>query len=545
MTDRFESEDAPADTHRALLTLHEAAGTYDGVGDLPGFARPSLADSLRLLAEAPAEEATTGAKLDVLVALARADFPRYEDEYTRAGYEALAAAVGSAAPDQPLEPDQVLSDAKAIARRDAHVKETQVGQALPHHATAFVGEDVCQIVEVAVGGIDSVWVFSEFETDAPFDRVADWVKPQNWPVRGSAMFKGMSVVGGLTDIAAGTFRDHWHGVFLEDVQLFERLKTLLHCDYVEEPGQTAGMTYELNFSVGDKLRVDRGFLLAQNIGAPNGPLVRVKALKIVSFTDPLWNEVAKLVCPFWTDFVRQAAEGGGMTRPRDPDPGQFDNGPPGDSRAGELCRVWIDFFGDAAKDYAAIAGDVVSRMVDGGYKPRDAVGDGATYWSQLAKDWAKAWAYGMEMMEAMADKGLVAPRPPGGEDEGGQRFVPIDELRKDAGGVAAAGVAAPAAASRRPSATGLSESVIVPVPGLAEGSTVACGPLVGIESDAPVIPADAITTEVTPLDMGGYGVRVKANTGNVAAGLYTGEVSLPDGTTVPVALYVSHATATS
>ena len=79
--------------------------------------------------------------------------------------------------------------------------------------------------------------------------------------------------------------EHWHGEFFEEVQLVDRLKTLLHCDYFSDPGTAVGMTYDLTRSLGGQIIVDRGFLLASDIG---GGTHRVKALKIVGFEESSW-----------------------------------------------------------------------------------------------------------------------------------------------------------------------------------------------------------------------------------------------------------------
>ena len=55
-----------------------------------------------------------------------------------------------------------------------------------------------------------------------------------------------------------------------------------------------------------EIDVDRGFLLVNDAG----PVRRVKALKMVGFTDDVWDDVAAMVCPFWTSWVRSAVEGG-------------------------------------------------------------------------------------------------------------------------------------------------------------------------------------------------------------------------------------------
>lgn len=551
--DRSDPDDSSAGsavepTHTALLTLHELAGTYDGVGEIPSLGRPGVAEALSTLAVAPVHEASVGLKLDTLVALARAGFPDYER--TEQAYLQLGEAIGVA---HGVDADQVLSDAKAVALGDAAIAETATGTALPHHATAFVGQDVCDIREVTVDGIPAVWIFSEFETDAPFVGVADWVRPESWPKRGPAMFKGMHVVGDQpTEIAGHGYTDHWHGVYLEDVQLVERLKTLLHCDYYENAAEAAGVTYRLDFSVGHKLTVDRGFLLVEDLG----PVRRVKALKIVAFTDTKWNEVAKLVCPFWTDFVRQAAEGGTSSSPRgpgaEPAPTGEGEGGGGGSRIDDrgltdLWAAWIDFVGEAAKAYAALAGDATGKMLAGSYGRQDLVDDGTAYWRQLAKDWAQAWGYGAEMMTAMAKEGLVTPRPPGAEDETGSRFPPFvppagagpSAAVSPAGAPTAAAVGAPSVGPR--AVGGTVESVTVPIPGLAPGSSVSCTDLTGIEAGAPVIPSAAITVSVVEIAPPQRAARLSVDVSGAAPGLYTGEILVDAGGRIPVAFYVSRA----
>jgi|GEM_PF-1250521 len=540
--DRLDSGDAfdsveVEPTHTALLSLHEVAGTYEDLGHVPGFDRTPVGEALTTLAAAPPEEATLGLKLDTLVALARADLPGYEGNETQ--YEALAMAIGA---DHGVDAEQVLSDVKAVAQVTA-IGDTETGAKLPHHATAFVGEQVCQVNSVTVDGKPAVWIFSEFETDAGFAGVADWVRPDNWPKRGAAMFKGMAPVGGaITPIRGGGHADHWHAVYLEDVQLLDRLKTVLHCDYFMDAGQVAGMTYDLTFSVANQLNVDRGFLLAEDLG----PVRRVKALKIVGFTDETWNEVAKLVCPFWTDFVRQAAEGGAKTTPgrpgpRPPEPSPGDP-PPGGS-VGESWKAWIEFFADATKDYSEMAWDVTGRMVGGSYGAKDLVGDGTAYWSKLAKDWARAWAYGSEMLEAMARDGLVTPRPPGAEDETGSRFPKFDTVTA-AGATAAGAGATRAGAARAGSVTPRVETVTIPVDGLTANQTATCSDLSPIEADRPRIPATATKVTVVAIDPPQFGVRVATDVTGFGAGLYTGDVTLDTGQIVPVRLYVSNADGT-
>ena len=283
MTDRppdsHVDQDAEA-RHDALLSLHALSGAFEDLDPkiIPGFRTSPPATALRVLAKASEQEISISARLAVLYELVRAGLPQYESY--EAEYRLLAESVAAA---RGLDVDQLLSDVKESAG-GAPFHANQSGQALPHHETAFIGEDVCTVGEVQVGGLNATWVFSEFETDAPFERVADWVDPRSWPERGPLLFKRMDIVGAGRPVninPPGGMRplgdEHWHGVFHEEVQLVKRVNTLLHCDYWRDGDRAAGMTYELDLSLDDEIDVDRGFLLVNNAGGVR----RVKALKIV------------------------------------------------------------------------------------------------------------------------------------------------------------------------------------------------------------------------------------------------------------------------
>ncbi|RPI20438.1 MAG: hypothetical protein EHM57_08035, partial [Actinobacteria bacterium] len=231
-------------------------------GLIPGFTPSSPGAALAAVADAPENEVTVAAKLDLLHELARADFPHYDTQ--EAAYRRLAASI--AGPNQ-LDPDQLLSDVKTAASGDAPFSTTDSGSKLPHHVTVFLGREVCNTATVEVDGITATWIFSEFETDAPFATVAGWVDPRNWTERGPMLFKQMKLVGSNAPVSIqpSLGDDHWHGVFLEEVQLVTRVNTLLHCDYWTDtaavPGRSAGMTYELDVSLDGEIDVDRGFLL--------------------------------------------------------------------------------------------------------------------------------------------------------------------------------------------------------------------------------------------------------------------------------------------
>ena len=188
--DSYVDQDSEA-RHYALLSLHALSGRFGNLDPriVPGFHAASPGTALQALAEAPEREIPISARLNVLFDLARAGLPQYESY--EAEYRLLAESVAAA---RRLDVDQLLSDIKQSAS-GMPLARTPSGQALPHHETAFIGEDVCTVINVTVGGLNATWIFSEFETDAPLDRVAAWVDPRNWPERGPLLFKRMDIVG--------------------------------------------------------------------------------------------------------------------------------------------------------------------------------------------------------------------------------------------------------------------------------------------------------------------------------------------------------------
>ena len=518
MTDVHHDPDADqeAEAHHALVGLHAAAGAFGDLdpGALPGFRPSPLAAALRAVAEAPEEDIPVSARLSVLHDLARADFPDYESN--EAEYRLLAASV---ADRHGLDVDQLLDDLKGSAQNANPFHSSASARKLPHHAAAFIGEDVCSIRRVQVGALRATWIFSEFETDAPFDSVRQWVDPRNWPRYGPMLFKKMNIVDGGAPVEIKALGDeHWHGVFHEEVQLLDRVNTLLHCDFWRDGDLAAGMTYELNLSLDNELDVDRGFLSVNDVG----PVRRVKALKIVGFTQDIWDDAAQLVCPFWTDFVRAAVEGGTTSTPKPPThtpPGGSDPGP---SPLGETFDAWVEFFGDSARSYLDLFGGVASRATSGGYSIADWVDDGNRYWSKLAKDWARAWTFGMELLDEVAEQGINAGvMPPGKPREAGRGAA-----------TAMATASAPADA----------EGTLTPVAGLGRDDRPKCTNLVSIEAGGATVQSTDITVSVEELADGTFGVRLMTTDGSVPPGLYVGDIENPQGQRLASAqLYLSRA----
>ena len=516
----------------ALLAIHAKARGMDlsDLKDAPGFRPVSLRARLETVAEADEEEVPHSTRLDLLHGLARSGFP--DRELHDEAYLRLAESVAAA---NDLTAGDVLEDLERSATTQTPFSETRSGQAMPHEMVAFVGEDVCNIRRVSVDGKDAVWIFSEFETDAPFESVAEWVNPKNWPVRGPMLFKRMELVGANAPTEIGSLSpEHWHGLFHEEVQLIGRVNTLLHCDHWKDD-RSAGMTYDLALSVDRKLDVDRGFLLVNDVDGVR----RVKALKIVGFTDPAWDRMATLVCPYWTGWVRQAVDGATTSKPI----------PTGDEPAAgtgpisDLLKAWIGFFGEAAGEYADLFQDFAERVRSERYSVSAWVEDATDYWDRLARDWAKAWTYGRELLEDVADSGLAADfRPPGPERGQGGAAMP---LRAAVAGSGTGATARAAGGVTTTSPTVRAESTVFPVPGLGPNDVPVCTALVSIEEGGVELTPSDIDLTVEELEGGVRGVRLSTTNTTAPAGLYVGRLQLDGRDLVPVQIYLSRATGRS
>lgn len=531
------------DAQRALVGLHALAGTYGGK-EPSGVSRIGTADAgtnLRTLAAAPLDLVPASARIGVLYRLAKAGYPQ-ADQFER-DYEALAATVSESRGG--MSPVELLDDLRT-ASAGAGLSASRTVASSPHHEVAFLDQDVCSIRRVTVDGRDAVWIFSEFETDAPFESVAQWVDPRNWPDRSPLLFRRMEIVGAdqpvaIAEGAAAGDLEHWHSVFHEEVQLVQDVNTLLHCDFRRDGSRSAGMTYELTFSPDDEINVDRGFLLVTEVDGAR----HVKALKIVGFVDRGWNDVAELVCPIWTDFIRQAVRGGQHSGSLPPS-----HTPPGGSATPSLTEglePWIQFFGTSAMRYLQLFDDVTSRVSRGGYSTGDLVQDGRRYWSQLAKDWARAWTSGTGAINTIAEQGLDAGVPPPTPTAGGTSTSGATQ----AGGArfAAAGPqpAAAAGGGTQPGAAGTereeAEGTTIAVSGLTEGEALSVSPLVSIEAGAATIPAVEVTVDRVALPNGSTGVHVQTRNRTVPPGLYVGELTNAAGQRLAaVQLYLSRAT---
>ncbi|WP_353507702.1 hypothetical protein [Intrasporangium sp.] len=508
----------------ALISLHAQTGLRGATdpGLIPGFHSLPTGEALRMVAAAPADQIPASARLGVLGDLARAGFPgRADDEEA---YLELARSVDQVRikNGKPIDPATLLTDLEQALRDRVPFYKTHTGGALEHQEAALVGEDVCTVRTVEVGGLEATSIYAEFHTNAPFETVAEWIDPRSWPRRGPMLFKRMTVVDAAEPVALGPpGSPHWHGVFHEEVQLLQRVNTLLHCDFWRQGNEAAGMTYDLSLSLDNEIDVDRGFLLVTNAGGD----LTVKALKIVGFRLDVWDTVAGWVCPSWTDFVRAAAEGGTESSAYPASGGHI--GPPGRSPLGETFDAWVEFLGDSARAYVDLFEDVTTRVSTKGVSAAECLDDERKLWSRLAKDWSQAWTHGMSTLEEVSREGLDAGfMPPG---------VPPDRGRGAARTMTSGAPAGPPVDA--------AEGTIIQIPGLGPSVRLRVSDLVSIEAGGAMIRAGAVRVSVEQLAQGQYGVHLDVSDPTAAAGLYVGELMSADGTMrTPIQLYVSRAT---
>ena len=172
--------------------------------------------------------------------------------------------------------------------------------------------------------------------------------------------------------------------------------------------------------------------------------------------------------------------------------------------------------------YVDLGSDVTSRVKSREYSTPDMLADGTRLWSQLAKDWARAWTSWSETVDEVAREGLDASFTPPG--------VPRDLGRRTAAGATRPRPRSRAAPSSRS-------------PGSARRNARCRSDLFAIEPGTATIPARDLTVTVEPAKDGSLGARVRTTNTTVPPGLYVGDLKGPDGRELgPVHLYVSCAT---
>lgn len=378
----------------------------------------------------------------------------------------------------------------------------------------------CIAADVIVEGKPTVWIFTEFETGESLSDLSEWLKPENWPTWGGSMFKEMRPTGRVVDVPSHSGEVQSHANYLEVVEIGgQELETVLHCD-IKTTGKWAAMSYDLDHSVGDMLQVDRGYLMALDVGGRR----QVKALKVVGFTDTLLNTVATTVCPEWGVWVRRATSvaatqaAGGSVDPTpgavgDPDPSLSDRDAEGAAAfTGGFAEQWVDTVTEMAQFYSEYATDVGTRLWSGRYGQTDAAHDGSRLFLRLARDWSRAWQAGMEATANWADA----------------------EVEPTAGGDASAG------RNRR-----TVEHTSLLVPPQTQPAPVSITDMTHVGVQAATIKASDFTVTPATVDVGDSPehVTIQADTTNVPCGLYEGEliVGASGMDRVPALFYVTKA----
>jgi len=506
------------DAYYSLL----AAGLH--FKDLPEekqhFTKVPLDEALRILAEDDSKTISPAARYHALHQLVQP----LEDEGL-AGKRGLPGFGESLVPGR-VQRYQAYAATFAVADQQddlvAHIHETEgevdrtVLERLLSPAARIVLDDkrVCTADVVTAhttsGTVENtLCLYSQFDSTAGFETLVGWLDPTSWPARGPLLFKSVTVVDppGRTDVPEKGAKG-WRGTYLEKVELIGRpLETYLNCSYWER-GEVAALTYELHESVGSELTVDRGYLSINP--SPDGGGHQVRALKLVSFTDGDEAVYEYIMCPIWTDCVQQAAES-------PLDPGRAVKAPPpsvgapGSLDPAELGRRWTECMSDATPAYTNFAVDVAQELVAGSYDMDDYRRHGMWLWTNLARDWSRAWVGMLGVAEEVArfDRGDPSGRP---------------------------GSLPPLMAT-------------VILGGVDEKATITVADLAGIGGSRRIIPASALEVNPQEVEPGatlqttgapGTKVTVTARITGVPPGLYVGEL-YAGALTEPVLLYVSDA----
>ena len=373
----------------------------------------------------------------------------------------------------------------------------------------------CTAVPVDVEGKQAVWIFTEFETDESLKNLRDWLIPENWPKWGGEMFKEMRPIGSVDVRPSKSNAQQTHSRYLEVVEIGgHRLETELRCEF-KSTQDWAAVSFDMDRSIGDMLQVDRGYLMAADVGGGR----HVKALKVVGFTDTLLNTAATGVCPGWSTWVQRAAKAeavraaGGSVNPT---PGSVGDSDPTVSWStegaaaftGGVAEQWMSNVTDCVGFYAPFTVDVTERVWSGKYGRVDAANDTSRLFQRLARDWSRAWQAGMDNVSTWAE---VTVRPTAGADPGDSAQT--------------------------------TEHTTLVVKARSDKAQVSISDLTRIGRTQATIKASGITINPAVIQSAGNAyVTIQAETSRVPCGLYEGAlVAGAGGKQAPALFYVSHA----
>ena len=176
-----------------------------------------------------------------------------------------------------------------------------------------------------------------------------------------------------------------------------------------------------------------------------------------------------------------------------------------------LGRQWQTCFTDATEAYSGYALAVADELGKGSYGADEYRYHAMWLWTNLARDWSRAWVGSYELASQIATMDRGDPRNP----------------------------------SRRPGGP-LTDSVVVEVGSLEKPCPLTVSDLWGIGSNKGCIPASALTlsTQTAPASAGVTEVTVTATSHSQLPGMYAGWLtvsSTPVASYEPVLLYVSGA----
>ncbi len=231
---------------------------------------------------------------------------------------------------------------------------------------------------VDVEGKQAVWIFTEFETGESLKTLRDWLIPDHWPEWGGEMFKEMRPIGSVDlrptqDTGQADPFELPRGRRDRRPPARDRAALRVQVDR----GVGGHRRYDLDRSVGDMLQVDRGYLMAADVGGRR----HVKALKVVGFTDTLLNNVATTglsrVEPLGP-ARHQGGRGPGRRRQRQTrSPARSATRTPGSrgptegaaAFTGGVAEQWISTVTDMVDFYAPFTTDVSERVWSGNVRP--------------------------------------------------------------------------------------------------------------------------------------------------------------------------------
>jgi hypothetical protein len=189
----------------------------------------------------------------------------------------------------------------------------------PHQLVSFLQDDVstsiygslpqCDAEREEVDGEPALYIETRGWSTVPLDKFDMMVDPINWPKcpLQATFFKSMVPDGTPDQPLPFPEKKGWRNDLIETVDFGMgvlgsafAMETVLSVMYYKDDKST-GCTYELVRSLDGKISHDQGYLLAQDMEAPDGTRAReITTMKSVWFTDPMMNLPASFICPVWS-----------------------------------------------------------------------------------------------------------------------------------------------------------------------------------------------------------------------------------------------------